>query len=88
VRGVEGLAAREYFAAWSAMLEEEWSFTGRNRRPPTDAVNALLGFAYGLLQVQVTAAVHLAGLDPYVGMITKATGYQLLLNKKDSGRKG
>ncbi len=73
VRGVEGLAAREYFAAWSAMLEEQWSFKGRNRRPPTDAVNALLGFAYGLLQVQVTAAVHMAGLDPYVGYLHEAT---------------
>jgi CRISPR-associated protein Cas1 len=72
VRGVEGLAAQGYFAAWSVMLEE-WSFNGRNRRPPTDAVNALLGFAYGLLQVQVTAAVHLAGLDPYVGYLHEAT---------------
>ncbi len=73
VRGVEGLAAREYFASWSTILDEEWGFTHRNRRPPTDGVNALLGFAYGLLQVQVTAAVHLAGLDPYVGYLHEAT---------------
>jgi CRISP-associated protein Cas1 len=73
VRGVEGLAAREYFGVWAEMLADEWSFKGRNRRPPTDAINALLGFAYGLLQVQVTAAVHLAGLDPYVGYLHEAT---------------
>ena len=68
VRGIEGLAAREYFACWSSMLKQ-WSFTGRNRRPPTDPVNALLSFAYGLLRVQVTAGVHLAGLDPYIGYL-------------------
>ncbi len=49
------------------MVGNTWSFTGRNRRPPTDPVNSLLSFAYGLLRVQVTAAVHVAGLDPYIG---------------------
>ncbi len=68
VRGIEGLAARDYFACWSLMLKQ-WSFAGRNRRPPTDPVNALLSFAYGLLRVQVTAGVHLAGLDPYIGYL-------------------
>lgn len=67
VRGIEGMAAREYFALWQAMLGDQWSFSGRNRRPPTDPVNSLLSFAYGLLRGQVTAAVHLAGLDPYIG---------------------
>ena len=69
VRGVEGLAAKDYFADWSAILKEPWSFPGRNRRPPTDPVNSLLSFAYGLLRVQVTAAVHIAGLDPYIGYL-------------------
>uniref|UniRef100_B8HXC9 CRISPR-associated endonuclease Cas1 n=1 Tax=Cyanothece sp. (strain PCC 7425 / ATCC 29141) TaxID=395961 RepID=B8HXC9_CYAP4 len=69
VRGVEGTAAREYFACWPKMLGNQWIFTGRNRRPPTDPVNSLLSFAYGLLRSQVTAAVHMAGLDPYIGYL-------------------
>ncbi|NEZ68108.1 type I-D CRISPR-associated endonuclease Cas1 [Leptolyngbyaceae cyanobacterium CCMR0082] len=69
VRGIEGLAAREYFANWANMLDKSWQFTGRNRRPPTDPVNALLSFAYALLRSQVTAAVHIAGLDPYIGYL-------------------
>lgn len=69
VRGVEGIAARDYFACWMNMLEPQWKFTGRNRRPPTDPINSLLSFAYGLLRGQVTAAIHLAGLDPYVGYL-------------------
>lgn len=73
VRGIEGLAAREYFACWSQILGDKWTFTGRNRRPPTDPVNSLLSFAYGLLRVQVTAAVHVAGLDPYIGYLHETT---------------
>jgi CRISP-associated protein Cas1 len=69
VRGIEGVAARQYFSCWDALLKEPWSFPNRNRRPPTDPVNSLLSFAYGLLRVQVTAAVHIAGLDPYIGYL-------------------
>lgn len=69
VRGIEGLAAREYFAQLGAMLPAVWNFSGRNRRPPTDGVNALLSFGYALLRSQVTAAAHIAGLDPYVGYL-------------------
>lgn len=69
VRGIEGTAAREYFACWPKMLGNQWTFTGRNRRPPTDPVNSLLSFAYGLLRSQVTSAVHMAGLDPYIGYL-------------------
>ena len=49
VRGIEGLAAREYFASWNKLLKNGWTFPGRKRRPPSDPVNALLSFAYGLL---------------------------------------
>jgi len=73
VRGIEGMAAREYFACWKQMLDEQWGFSGRNRRPPTDPANSLLSFAYGLLRVQITAAVHLAGLDPYIGYLHEVT---------------
>ncbi|WP_272819415.1 CRISPR-associated endonuclease Cas1 [Scytonema hofmannii] len=69
VRGIEGLAAREYFACWQKMVGKQWTFNGRNRNPPTDPVNALLSFSYALLKTQVTAAVHLAGLDPYIGYL-------------------
>ena len=73
VRGIEGMAAREYFGQWSNMLKHGWTFEGRSRRPPKDPVNALLSFAYGLLRVQVTAAVHMAGLDPYIGYLHEVT---------------
>jgi CRISPR-associated protein Cas1 len=69
VRGIEGIAAKEYFSYWNDILKHGWAFPGRKRRPPSDPVNALLSFAYGLLRVQVTAATHIVGLDPYIGYL-------------------
>jgi CRISPR-associated protein Cas1 len=44
-----------------------FDFTGRNRRPPVDPVNALLSLAYSLLAKECTLAAYAVGLDPYVG---------------------
>ena len=47
--------------------EFTFDFTTRNRRPPTDPVNALLSLAYSLLAKECTLAAYAVGLDPYVG---------------------
>lgn len=72
--GVEGTAARLYFREFPTMLREEarlpgspFSFEGRNRRPPTDPVNCLLGYVYGLLTKELTATAFGIGFDPYQG---------------------
>ena len=49
---------------------QEWcsfDFNGRNRRPPRDAVNALLSLAYSLLAKDCTLAALAVGFDPYIG---------------------
>ena len=71
-RGLEGTAARAYFAAFPALVlpdEEAFAFRGRNRRPPLDPVNALLSFVYTLLRHDVTSALEATGLDPQVGFL-------------------
>lgn len=71
--GIEGAAARTYFAHFGAMLKvaaaDGFVFTGRNRRPALDPVNATLSFTYGLLVRDCTAALVAAGLDPQVGLL-------------------
>ncbi|RIV28085.1 type I-C CRISPR-associated endonuclease Cas1 [Alicyclobacillaceae bacterium I2511] len=71
LRGVEGINARRYFSQMSNMLREGggWSFSGRNRRPPRDSVNALLSFLYALLGNDLVAAAESVGLDPQVGFL-------------------
>jgi len=44
-----------------------FSFTHRNRRPPTDPVNAMLSLAYSLLAKDCVLALLAVGFDPYVG---------------------
>lgn len=71
--GVEGTAARTYFAHFGGMLKprrgETWpfDFRERNRRPPRDPVNALLSFAYALLTKDVTVTLLGVGFDPHLG---------------------
>lgn len=50
---------------------DEFPFNGRNRRPPKDAVNALLSFVYTLICNEVVAALETVGLDPYLGFFHK-----------------
>lgn len=72
--GIEGTAARLYFEAFPSLLSAADAlpgpaFTGlRNRRPPTDAVNCLLSFCYGLLTKELLAACLAVGFDPYIGL--------------------
>lgn len=72
--GIEGAAARLYFEAFPSLLSAADrlpgpGFTGlRNRRPPTDAVNCLLSFCYGLLTKELLAACLVVGFDPYIGL--------------------
>jgi CRISPR-associated protein Cas1 len=67
LRGLEGSAARAYFHGYTALFAPELSFTGRNRRPPRDPVNACLSLAYTLLHFDAVRAAHGAGLDPLLG---------------------
>lgn len=73
--GIEGLAARTYFGGFGSMIRSEgveFDFTGRNRRPPQDPVNAVLSYLYSILTARATAVADRVGLDPYVGFLHMA----------------
>jgi CRISPR-associated protein Cas1 len=72
VRGLEGIAAKEYFGAFDALVkrnEEAFALNGRTRRPPRDRMNALLSFGYALLMQDCAGAAAGVGLDPAVGYL-------------------
>ena len=72
LRGIEGEAANAYFSVFSLLLlhqRDKFPFNGRNRRPPKDAVNAMLSFVYTLIANDMTSALETVGLDPYVGFL-------------------
>lgn len=72
--GVEGSAAARYFGAFANLLKDTgpegnfaFDFKTRNRRPPTDPVNAMLSYAYSLLVRVWHVTLTAVGLDPYLG---------------------
>ena len=71
--GVEGNGGAIYFGAFGTTLRAEadavsgFDFRNRNRRPPTDPVNALLSFLYALLVRELNVIVSAVGFDPYRG---------------------
>jgi CRISPR-associated protein Cas1 len=70
--GIEGNAARRYFSVFSYLVSTQSDLpplTTRSRRPPTDPLNALLSFAYGLLRGLIHGAAETVGLDPYLGFL-------------------
>jgi len=72
--GIEGDAAKHYYSVFSELIVNDDfkdSFKGRSRRPPLDAVNALLSYFYVLLSHDVTAALETVGLDPQMGFYHK-----------------
>jgi CRISPR-associated protein Cas1 len=67
--GLEGIAARTYFGVLTHIVPDWTMFSGRNRRPPRDPVNAVLSYGYALLLGEAVAAVRVAGLDPSCGFL-------------------
>ena len=72
LRGLEGEAANAYFGAFDHLVRNKdptFAFAGRSRRPPLDAVNAILSFLYVLLAQDCRAAAETHGLDPQMGFL-------------------
>jgi CRISPR-associated endonuclease Cas1/CRISPR-associated protein Cas4 len=71
--GYEGASAARYFEAFPSMLRMDESapsgfdFQTRNRRPPTDPVNAMLSYAYALLVRTISVTLSAVGFDIYRG---------------------
>jgi len=76
VRGVEGEAARGYFAAINYLvrpdLRGQFKLDGRSRRPPRDRMNALLSFLYAMWMNDCRSAAEAAGLGPAGGLAARA----------------
>ncbi len=78
--GIEGDAAAVYFRAFAGLISPPgdkperaegalapFRFDARNRRPPTDPVNAMLSLAYAMLTRHLTITLASVGFDPYRG---------------------
>ena len=70
IRGLEGEAAARYFSVFNHLIQSPgFEFSGRQKRPPPDPVNALLSFCYSLLAHDCRSALESVGLDAAVGFL-------------------
>jgi CRISP-associated protein Cas1 len=73
LRGIEGEAARGYFAALNLIVKpqarEHFALDGRTKRPPRDRFNALISFLYSMLMNDCRSAAESVGLDPQLGFL-------------------
>lgn len=69
VMGYEGRAARLYFENLGKLVDEDFSFSGRSRRPPRDPFNAMLSFGYSILLNELYGKIDAKGLNPYFGFL-------------------
>lgn len=70
--GTEGNAARLYYRGFGLLLKPADGippFALRTKRPPTDPVNSVLSFLYGLLRASIHGSAEAVGLDPHVGFL-------------------
>ena len=71
--GLEGTAASIYWSVFPQLFKSATDSTShfimesRNRRPPTDPVNAMLSLGYSILVRTFLVALSSVGLDPYRG---------------------
>ena len=69
IMGYEGVAAATYFKIWRKELPCKWKFSGRNRMPPKDPVNALLSYIYTIAGSDIRNSILINGLDPALGFL-------------------
>lgn len=75
--GIEGTSAKEYYACYTELLKNtDFAWNGRNRRPPRDSVNALLSFAYTMLEREVKLAIMQSGLTTGIGFLHGVNDYK------------
>src|SRR5579885_872334 len=77
----EGNARRIYYDAWNLITDDEtFAFAGRERRPPSNPINALISFGNSLLYVRALSALYQTQLDPRIGFLHATNQRSFSLN--------
>lgn len=69
VMGYEGTAAKTYFRELGRMIDPQFAFSGRTRRPPKDPFNSLISLGYSIILNEFYGKIEGKGLNPYFGVM-------------------
>jgi len=67
IMGFEGTSAKNYFAILASVIEKEFAFNGRNKRPPKDPFNAMISLGYTIIFYEIYAELENQSISPYIG---------------------
>lgn len=69
IMGYEGAAARIYFKTLGRMIDPQFKFQGRSRRPPLDPFNSMISLGYSIILNELYGKIEGKGLNPYFGVM-------------------
>ena len=67
--GYEGQGAKAYFDGLSTLIDSNFKFQGRTRRPPRDEFNSMISLGYSILMNELYAKIEAKGLNPFFGFM-------------------
>lgn len=79
LRGLEGKMRERYYHAWRHILNEEWVFDRRVRRPPDNEVNALISFGNSHLYTVCLGEIYRTQLTPTISYLHEPGGRRFSL---------
>lgn len=65
----EGRLRSIYFQAWEEIIDENFKFEQRSRRPPQNSVNALISFGNSMLYTTVLGEIYHTQLNPTISYL-------------------
>ncbi len=69
--GYEGAAARIYFNILGKLIDPDFTFNKRTRRPPLDPFNSMISLGYSIILNEIYGKLEGKGLNPYFGIMHK-----------------
>jgi len=67
--GCEGRAKEAYYQAFNLFLKEDFSFEKREKRPPSNPINALISFGNSLLYTTILSECYRTQLNPTISYL-------------------
>ncbi|MEG2918445.1 MAG: type I-B CRISPR-associated endonuclease Cas1b [Clostridium sp.] len=69
VMGAEGRGRKKYYESFNSFLKDDFYFNRREKRPPTDPINALISFGNSLMYTTVLGEIYKTQLDPTISYL-------------------
>ncbi|MBZ0181348.1 MAG: type I-B CRISPR-associated endonuclease Cas1b [Melioribacteraceae bacterium] len=67
--GIEGNIRSNYYTAWNLIIDDPINFLKREKRPPSNPINALISFGNSLVYTSVLSEIYKTQLNPLISFL-------------------